>query len=70
MVLTVSWSLLSYNLLTIPCLIVIPLTLLSEHMSNVISIILLKLITIYFLAKLLAPELHGFVYSEAQSLQK
>jgi hypothetical protein len=46
MELTVSWRLLVDDLLAVPRSVVISLTFLSEHVSNVICIILLKLITV------------------------
>ena len=51
MILTVTRSLLVDDLLAVPRSIVISFTFLSEHVSDVICIIFLKLITVYFFSE-------------------
>ena len=71
MILTFSWILLFNDLCAVPWLIVISLTFLSEHMPNVVSIVLFEFVSIYsFLGELLFPELHRFINSEPDTLQE
>lgn len=57
MVLAVARRLLVENLLTRPRLVIVPLTLLSIHVSDIVSILFFKLVSVNFFAELLLPEL-------------
>ena len=69
MVLAIARRLLVHDLLASPWLVVITFTFLSITMSDVVCIVLFKLIRIDFLAKLFFPELDRFVRSETKTFE-
>jgi len=65
MELTLSWSLLTNHFLAVPRSVVIPLSFLTEHMSDVVSVILFEFVGINFLCELSFPKLNGFFHGQA-----
>lgn len=68
-VLAVARSLRVHHLLTVPRLVVVSLTFLTITMSDVVSVVLFKLVRVDLLAELTFPELNGLVDSESKTLQ-
>lgn len=70
--LTNSWRCLIDNFIATPRLIVSLLTLLPKHMSNIISIVLLKLLCVHtwLLCKLLLPEQDCLIKTQTQTFNK
>lgn len=70
-ILALSRSLLVDDLLAVPRLVVVSLTLLTEHMSDVVSVVLVEFIAIdALLCEFLPPELHCLVHGQSDSFQE
>lgn len=71
MELTLSGSLLADDLGAVPGFVVVTLSLLTEHVANVVSIVLLEFVSINtFLGEFLLPEHDGLVDCEPNSLKE
>ena len=72
MVFSVARRLLINDLVTIPGLVVVSATLHTVHVSNIVSVVFLKFITINvrFFRKLTLPEGQRFVHSKTNSFQE
>lgn len=69
-VLTLSRWLLVDDLVAVPWFVVVSLSLLAKHMSDVVCIVFLEFVSVHLLSELTLPELHRFFHSEAQALQE
>jgi len=72
MVLTRSRSSQVECLIAVPGLVVVPLTLLSVHMPDVVSIILLKFVCVdvTLSSEFTLPHFHAFLHGESESLEE
>ena len=70
MELTVTRRLLIHSFGTIPRLIIILFTLLTITVSNIISIVLLKLVPVNFTGKIISPELKRLIDREPNTLKE
>jgi len=58
--------------IAVPRFVIVSLTLLSIHMSDIVCIILLELVTIYisFASEFALPHCHAFFHSETHSFEE
>ena len=60
-----AWCCLINDLIAAPWFVILLLTLLTEHMADVVSIALLKFVHVHLLSKLLLPEGVSLIHCQA-----
>ena len=70
MVLALRRGLLADDLVAVPGFVVVPLSLLPKHMSNVVGIHLFELVSVNLLGEFRLPEPHGVLHRDAHPFQE